>query len=149
MSALRGTQTDAILRIIGQKQDSPGLRELLHTVKTRPEISKFSDCYFHSYKEHGISLRFNTRGRVDAVILYAEGADGYGQYAGDPPYGIHLTDTRADVEQKLGEAPKSGPGVNWPFWVTYPDLGLHVTYWGKSPTDLSNRIHHLLIREPD
>jgi hypothetical protein len=97
-------------------------------------------------KSKGIELHMGgMNGTVLAIILFAQGADGYSQYQGELPYGLSWSDTRAEVEQKLGSGKSVGQG-NLPYSVLYEDLGLQVNYDTPSTEDMSARIHHLVVK---
>lgn len=80
------------------------------------------------------------------ILLFAQGADGYSQYQGELPYGLSWSDTRAEVEQKLGLPSKSFGEGRLPYSVLYEDLGLQVNYDTPSMEDMSARIHHLVVK---
>lgn len=98
-------------------------------------------------KSKGVELHLGgTKGTVLHIILFAQGADGYSQYQGELPYGLSWSDTRAEVERKLGSGKSVGQG-NLLYSVLYEDLGLEVQYDTPSTEDLSARIYYIVIKQ--
>jgi hypothetical protein len=100
--------------------------------------------------EAGISVMsmFNPPRAVESVRVFARGANGSVQYAGELPHGLSFADTRADVEKKLGRAPWSMGGVGL-YTARYPTLGLGISYQRGDGRDGSNPIHSLQLTPPD
>jgi hypothetical protein len=133
--------------VLGKGPDSKEMTALRKDLKGEPEIAKFDDCYFHSWKDRGVSLRFE-KDAVKAVFLFADKADGFKEYRGELPEGLKFSDTRGDVEKKLGAAKESGGNGVISFWVTYPEKGLALTYASTDTKDKANAIHHFTLTRP-
>jgi hypothetical protein len=86
--------------------------------------------FFHTWHKHGIELKFNEKGHLEAIFLYSEGAksiDGvFKQYLGELPNGLDFNDEPKDVVRKLGE-PDEAIGQTEASY-SYPKLGLNVNF---------------------
>lgn len=133
--------------VLGKGPESKEMAALRKMLKGEPKASSYSGRYYHEWKGEGLSICFEKE-VVTAVFLYADKADGFKAYRGEMPLGLHFTDTRADVEKKLGAPGKTGGGGVIPFWADYPAKGVGVTYISKDTKDRANRIHHLTITAP-
>lgn len=98
----------------------------------------------HEWHQAGIGFRFENDA-VTAIFLYAQGADDYQEYRGEMPEGLSFSDTRGDVEDKLGRPDKTGGNGVIPFWADFPRNGLSITYVSIDERDSHNRIHHITI----
>ena len=111
-----------------------------------PTISRHEDVFFATWKDLGISLRFDSLDYTLAkVFLFAQDADGHQMYRGPLPYDLSLTNTREQVEAKLGKPDKTGGDGVIPYWVNFNAAKIHVTYERKAIGDMQNPIHHIGI----
>jgi hypothetical protein len=135
--------------LLGKNRDSPEVKRFQEMVGEKAEESEFESgkFFFYSWKSKGLSLSF-VSGKLEVVFMYAEGADGFKQYQGELPAKLSFTDTRSEVEKKLGKPEVSGGDGVIPFWVVYPSEGVLVGYVSKDTKDQKNRIHHLGLRSP-
>ena len=95
---------------------------------------------------------------IAVVILGAQVAQALREAAAPPalPYGLTMQDTRAIVEQKLGQPYVSNlPHLGWEpalpdeggspdrmhYWVIYRRFGIVIVYNSPSPTDMGATIH--------
>lgn len=139
--------TNRLLSMIGKDIRGAEIQEWLSEVEDSPEISRFDDVFFYSYKRYGISLRFDVEEKLSGIFLYSEGADDYRQYQGELPFKLSFTLTRKEIEDILGKPNKSGGRGNIKYWVIYPSKGITITYNDKSIDNLNARIYTLGIRE--
>lgn len=88
-------------------------------------------------EQAGINLDFSLKrynyGILEEIEVFAEGVNGYTQYAGDLPYGLSFNDTLSDVERKIGKAEESGREklicrAGYEYWASYRGLGVEVRY---------------------
>jgi hypothetical protein len=138
----------SLQELLGKKFKSKEVQAFLKTLPGKIEVAKFQECYFHSSRDGGISLRFDTKDVLTTIFLYAEGAEQFKQYSGELPNGLTFALTRAEIEKKLGKPDKSGGAGVIEYWVSYPMLGIGVTYRSKSTTDLNNKIRHISVSPP-
>lgn len=97
-------------------------------------------------RSQGIEISDDGR-MIKGVWLYAQGADGFQQYSGKLPYDLTWSDTRAQVEMKLGLPSESYDGIGEiQAWVFYPDAGLLITYDTLSNADPSDLMYSILIK---
>jgi hypothetical protein len=96
---------DPLAAILGQTEQSAEVRTF-RAARPEPEVSKFSDSTYWFWKAEGLAVRFDQAGTITTLFFYAGGRDGYQRYKGELPAGLAFTDTRTDVERKLGQ-PKS------------------------------------------
>lgn len=99
---------------------------------------------YYSWKNHGISFLFKSENLV-SIFLYAENSDGFSQYKGEIPNALKFSDTRQIIEQKLGHSKISGGNGFIPYWTSYPELGIVITYISLDPKDVNTTIHHIGI----
>jgi hypothetical protein len=131
--------------LLGKGEESAEMAAFRRGLKGPPKVTRLPDCYFHSWKEHGLSIRFDDKGAVTEILLHAGGKDGYKQYRGEVPEGLRFSDTREDVEKKLGEPEKSRGGGEIPFRVEYSTKGVGIGYGSKDTKDRTNMIGHICI----
>jgi hypothetical protein len=141
-SSVRPEQLRAL---VGQPLHSKLAQALLGPYAGDRSLSPFSDCTYHNYNAHGLSLRV-AGDTITTVFLYAQGADDFEAYPGALPENLSWSDTRADVETKLGAPTKTGGDGVIAFWAEH-GRGLSITYREKSPTSLRNSIHHIVLHQ--
>lgn len=146
-SPLARTTAAQLRALVGQPLSSRAARALLAPIAAARTVSTFPDATYHSYKPHGLSLLLDGD-RIKTIFVYAEGADGFTAYPGELPSGLTWTQTRADVEARLGPPRESGGDGVIPFWAEYGDGSLSVTYTLLSTTERANRLHHLALGAP-
>jgi len=100
--------------LIGQAADSPAALALLRPFEANRTVSDHSDVSYWSYKSHGLSVLLE-QGAISSIIFYADHADEFSEFAGELPGGLEWSDTRADVERKLGAPQVSGGNGVIPF----------------------------------
>jgi hypothetical protein len=127
--------------LLGKVEESEEMAAFRRGLKDPPKVSRFSDIYYHEWKDHGLAFLFDKKGALTTIFLYADGADGYKQYRGQLPEGLRFSDTREDVENKLGEPEKLDPA-----WDVYLKRGVCVVYVQRRPDERGNKIHHITIQ---
>lgn len=137
-----------LMTIFGKGPASPELVALRKVMKREPEVSKYSDCSFSTWKQDGLSIRFDNKEIVSTIFLYSSKDDsinkGYGKFAGELPGGIQFSDTRRDIERKFGQPQSAGTS-----WSSYPEAGFGVTYVViKDSKSASDAICYLSIKAP-
>lgn len=99
--------------------------------------------FFHSWKNKGLSVRFDGTNRATAIFLYSKGVDKFAQFAAGLPENLSFDDTRDQVEKKLGKAAREHRGG---FGVMprseYPSKGIMIDWTIEKP----NRIACVIIR---
>lgn len=130
--------------LLGKGSESPEMVEYRKQLEHPPSVTKFDDCFYQSWTELGLSFRFKND-LLAAIFLYAEGADGFKQYGGELPERLRFSDTRRDIEKKLGNPQESGGEGVIPFWAGYPSKGVEFHYTSKDIQSLGNTIHHITI----
>lgn len=78
---------------------------------------------------------------VSAIFFYAEGVQGHKQFGGTLPHGVRFTQSRADLQSKLGAVTWSSPALPIDRW-TFSDHDLTV-WFSPSTTLISHLIVHL------
>lgn len=99
------------------------------------------------YLTVGLDFRL-VRGSVTTIFAYASGKDGHSAFTGSTPERISLHSRRQDVERVFGRPPKDGGNGVINYWVSYPSLGLAITYDTIDTTSLKAEIHHLSVTLP-
>jgi hypothetical protein len=133
-----------LVALFGKSKRHRAVKELCERLKVEPEESDFPKykTFFYNWKSKGLSLSF-VRGKLVYIVLYAKGADGFKQYAGELPLGLAFSDTREMVEANLGPPRTSGGGGVIEFWAEYKKHGFKITYTSEDMSDMLNRIHHI------
>ena len=139
--------------LCGKAVTSDNVKEYLKLMGPDYEEAAYesSKVFYYSWKKKGISISFSTEtapATVKAIFIYNEGADKFSIYPQEWPEKILPSDTRKDVEEKIGPPQQSGGSGSIPFWAAYPRFGLYITYTGLSTTDMGNGIHHIAITAP-
>jgi hypothetical protein len=133
---------------LGSKFPSAEARRLLALLPEVPRMWAGPNSIEISSFEAGISARYElASSKLVSIKLHADGEDGFDEYTGRLLGGISFRDRRRDVEQKLGRAPELEGAEEC--WVTYPTLGLIISYHGKSRRDLDATIQVLTLIPPD
>jgi len=135
-----------LLALIGRNTKSREIQDFLRTLKGKREIDKFDDCYYYTYKEQGIELRFNNDDTLDTFFFFKKDKN-HEEYEGKLPIGLSISDTRSDIERKLGKPPDSGGGEVTECWTSYPKLGISVTYADRKFSSES-QIHNIGFSKP-
>lgn len=130
--------------ILGKRSKSREVAAIHKHLKKDPEVTHSDGGFYYSWKDHGLEFLFE-KDTVQAIFLYADGADEFKQYRGELPDGLHFSDARREVEKKLGKPKKEGGNGVIPFWVTYPEKGVGITYVSEDTKDMANKIHHITI----
>jgi hypothetical protein len=97
----------------------------------------------------GTEIQFDTGENLSAFFMYAPGVFD-APYDGAMPGGITWSDTRADVEAKLGppdvDIPGAGPGVFASSGWTSHSPVVWVTYWVPEEAGLDAPLHHVQVQ---
>ncbi len=135
--------------ILGKSLDSREVAGYFSRFSRPPEVTGpyFDGSVYYSWKENGISVMLEA-GKVKAIILYAGNSEGFSQYKGEIPNGLMFSETRESVEKRLGIPKASGGNGVIPFWVSYPNIGVAITYDTLNPNDLSTTIRHIAYQQP-
>lgn len=142
-----GKQINELQDIIGLDIKSKSFQAFLSKLEVAPEISRYDDSYFYVFKTKGIDINFNNSNTVKAVFLFTEGADEHKQYQGIIPYDIQFTDTRKDIEQKLGPPNMNGGNGVLNFYSSWNKKGikLSISYKTTDQKDMNNRIRDITL----
>jgi hypothetical protein len=137
---------------IGKELHSREVTELIGSLPGLPYGSVHRDGISVVAESAGVQLgvRSDALARtVETMYLMAPGADGFEGYGGELPSGLSMTDTRADVERKLGRPPQSFGGADFEYCALYPRLGLAVTFATRSPRVMDKPIRDVRLERPD
>jgi hypothetical protein len=127
------TQTPDVL--IGKIRTDKVPSELLSRLQSKPVRAAYTEKhYYYSFAQDGIELLCDSHDRIKTVFIFA-GDDHYGSYVGELPRNIRLSDSRTEVNRKLGKPSVSGVNAegifgNIPMWDKFylPTYSLHVEY---------------------
>jgi hypothetical protein len=127
--------------------------DLLNQSLGNPTVSSFVRAHCSSEMNYlcrrsGIEFTIGETGRVRTVFLYAQGADGFQAYTGQMPFGLRWSDTRADIEARLGTPDYIGGTDSTNVWTSYKSRGILIFYDTFAPDDMSAHMHHISIRQP-
>lgn len=108
----------------------------------------------------GVALWADEKQIVQTAYLFVHDSDGFASYAGELPLGLAPTDTRHQIEEKLGSPavphiPQAGwvPGLpdtgSSPdyihYWAVYQRFGVTIIYDSPSPDDKNAGVHAILV----
>ncbi len=141
-SPFTAVRPEQLRALVGKPLSSKPAQALFAPLAAQRTVSPFKDCTYHNYPALGLSMRL-VGDTITSIFLYSQGADDFEAYAGALPGELVWTDTRRDIEAKLGAPTHSGGDGVIAFWAEYGPVG--VTYRSKSPTSLDNALHHLVI----
>lgn len=121
--------------LIGKSLTDQNVSDFLNDLKVLPEKSKCKgDDYYYSFTQSGIDLICNNEDRILTVFIYS-GDNDHKAYTGTLPHKLRFKDTRSEVIEKIGLAPKAGGGRGGilgriHIWDIYdlPTHSLHVQY---------------------
>ncbi len=119
-----------------------------------PETDREDDHFFLIWKSKGIDMSFFD-GKLRAIFLYNEGADGHNRYAGELPEVLSFDDDVAAIEKKLGKPDDvtelpfrrilgKGPEVADVIY-DYDQKGLSITT--RQPKGGQARIHDISLKK--
>ena len=128
--------------LVGWSVKSPEAQEFVKSAG-RYEESRFDDSYYYMFKKKGFDLMMTIGDTVDAVFVFARGAEGHKKYKGKLPHGLSLDLRRAEVEQLLGRPDYTGGDSIIPYYSGWREKGIGVTYQLLDTLDMQNRIHHI------
>jgi TPR repeat protein len=132
--------------MLGKNIESVEIQTWLSKRGSTPEIDRLENGYSHSYKALGISFNFDkATDSLVALALYAEGADGFEQYAGELPRGLSFQLTRKEIEVLLGPPERSGSEGVINDWAVYGSKGIAIKYNDKRTDDPGLRIAVLTV----
>ena len=138
--------TATLSSMLGKNIRGDEIQKWLSEIGDSPEIDKYDDCFYYSFKQKGVSLRFDTTEALTTVFLYSEGADGFRQYQGELPFKLSFVLSRKEIESFLGKPDKSGGEGVINYWVNYTSKGISLTYNSKQTDDLNARIYTMSIK---
>jgi hypothetical protein len=130
---------------LGKSISSEEIQRWLSELGDLPEIRKFDDAYYYSYKSKGISLNFDTKDTLINIFLYAEGVDGFQQYQGVLPFKLSFTKNRKEIEASIGKPEITGGAGVINYWGDYTSKGFGITYNSKRLDNLKTEINTISI----
>ena len=139
---MAAASAEALLALLGKPEGDPSVAAYLTSLirpgraLPAPEVKRYPpSSVYVNHKTLGVSLCFEA-GVLDAVHVYADGADGFAGFAGALPHGIRLApETTSDEHQRrstgksiveaLGE-PSAKGNAGGMVWMQYDALGVKV-----------------------
>ena len=110
----------------------------------------------------GVVLWADANQAIKTAYLYLSNADGFTPYSGELPFDLKLSDTRANVEQKLGQPNiaqvlEAGwePGLpnkdethdHLQYWAVHKDFGVTIVYNTALANDKDATIHAIIVSQ--
>jgi hypothetical protein len=142
-AAISGAELSSLL---GQQSDSVEMKAFVAKLGTTPEVQKFNDRYYYSFKSQGISLCFDKiTNALLTIFLYSEGVDNYRQFQGELPFGLSFKSTPKELEAILGVPyynSRSAPCGSLGYYYDYKSKGLQITF------DCQSQIQHFALDTP-
>lgn len=112
---------------------------------SRYEGTTFEGTYNYIYRSKGVEIEFSKDDKLKGIFLYSESSSNSRQYQGELPYNLSFTDTREEIEQKIGLPDVSDGGGVINYYSIWNELGISITYKNKDINDMENKIHHISI----
>lgn len=141
---------DALHRAIGKEVGSAEVTELIDLLPGLPYAFATRESVSLVAEEAGLEFLVETKTwTVQLIFVRAPGVNGGDGYAGAVPFGLSMTNTRAEVERKLGRPASSMGGGDFWFLASYPRAGLSLTYATKSRRQADSPIRQLALRKAD
>ena len=120
----------------------PGL-PTLNVSAAMPSINLPERIVLHSF-DSGLNIIFQgSPVTISSIVVFNRDSEEGLTYIGPFPDGLTSSDTRREVEAKIGSPAKSGTANN--YFAEYDQLGLKIDYVGGDARDPSNRIESLRI----
>jgi hypothetical protein len=131
-----------LIDLIGQSVKSEDAKTF---IKESGKYKKFkaSDSYYYMFNSLGFDLMMSKKDTVTAVFVYAEGADEHRAYTEELPEGLKVTLDRREVEAILGVPDATGGEGVIPFYCSWNDKGIAITYQSKDEKDMINKVHNI------
>ena len=139
-------------KLIGQEISSKDIQLFLNELGTDYTISRyegtvFEGSYNYIYRSKGVELAFTQDDKLNGIFLFSESSSNNRQYQGKLPYNLYFTDTREEIEEKIGLPDLKGGGDVIEYYCSWNDLGISITYKNKDTNDMDNKIHHITIEK--
>jgi hypothetical protein len=134
--------------MLGEKFDSIEMDKYTHSLG-KFEIEKGIPAYPHyMYFDAGVEIVLEKASyEVYAIFLMGEGQKWYKPFKGKLPYGIQMSDTRAQVEAKIGVGKRRSFGDK--VVIQYTTKNLEIAYNTEDENDKQARIATVQVRTFD
>lgn len=107
----------------------------------KPQIKSFNNITYMNFYTQGYSLCFKNEA-LDSVFYYNQDINHYTKYPFALPYRISFDMKNVHIVQHLGDTPKKGGGKE-PIFLSYPHLGIEITFLSSNWNDLDNPIIYI------
>lgn len=131
--------------LIGQDINSKVVQVFLNQLGENYTVKRFNNIYYYIYNSKGIDIVFTENDILQSIFLYSESSSDHRQYQDELPYNLKFTDTRKEVENKIGLPDKNGGDGYINYYCIWHDLGIDITYKNEDINDMNNKIHHITI----
>lgn len=134
-----------LITLLGTELKGPAVRKYLEVVGDSPEVFDDSIDLYYSFPRKGVSLIFR-KGRVDSIMLYAEGRDSFSRYTGVLPFGLSFSDGISVAQGKVDRDIAASGQVRAPFlgrkesnWIKFrfQEWTLHLEFKSATLSEIS------------
>ncbi|MDU0372634.1 hypothetical protein ACFPAF_19690 [Hymenobacter endophyticus] len=133
--------------LIDQQITSQIFQKFVNEINEQPEIARFDDVYYYIFKYKGLDFLFDNSDAVKCVFLYSESVDNHRQFQSKLPLGLTFSDTRKDVEKKLGPPDRNDGNGVINFYSVWNRYGITITYKDVSQDNMMNRVNHIALNK--
>jgi hypothetical protein len=145
-----GIDPAAVREYWGKNLFSPEIKKLIASLPGTPYLSLSPQSARLIDQDGGIAVLFLPDSGVQTIFLFADGSQSYLRYPGKLPHGLLISDTRKEVEKKLGRPLTSGGGGHGlAYHADYPEAGISVFYAKDGLRDPDNPIAEITMTPPD
>lgn len=131
--------------MLGKDVDSPEAKVFISTLKGKTEVNRDVPDFPHlMYLEEGVEIIVNKDYAIHAIFLCNPNIFYKTAFKGYLPYGLKMTDTREQVEAKLGKGEVKAGHFN--VECSWKTKNIEINYKGNEIADMQNKIETIQFR---
>jgi hypothetical protein len=147
-----GVPAKQLPALLGKDHFSDELQQLRKAMKESPVATYHTDldkCFYHSWRDQGVELRFDGANKLECIFLYADSVDGFRPYKGELPARLSFKDAADAVEKKLGRPTEAIGGDTTRCRWEYPAKGVAVEFRTTDPKNRKAPVAMIVLFRPD
>jgi hypothetical protein len=127
-------------------KDINSFDDIFKSLDSDYKVKEIKNYTYVSFNKEGISFCFKDR-VLECIYLYNEGIQGFNFYKSELPYGLNFKFLNRDIISYLGDSKTKGSASG--IWISYPHLGLELTFLNKVWEDSENPIIFISLFKPE
>jgi len=131
-------------QLLGKNINDKDLKTVMNSF-TGVTIEDYKGNKLHKYFDDGISFVIRNN-KLEAIVLYSEGAYGFKQYQGQLPQGLTFSDTREAVERKLGKPTKVSDTTDGHVVTLYSQHKMSLSFFSDKKNDRTTKLYVMYLR---